>query len=201
MISKLLRQQAAPEVDIDVFTGDLTEYHYFLAVFEEVVEQKIDDARGRLSRLIKYTDREPKEMIKHCIQHPTNIGYKNARSLLEQKYGNPHSIIAAYRKEIKMWPQLKPADDAAFKKLHISLLKCESVTNGQTWNALDTPEVMCLVLSNLPGHTRERWSKSDMSIRRRYSREPDFAEPLLLVTNKLRRQRLARINNSETKNH
>ena len=201
MMSKLLRQQAAPEVDIDVFTGDLTEYHYFLAVFEEVVEKKIDDARGRLSRLIKYTDREPKEMIKHCIQHPTNIGYKNARSLLEQKYGNPHSIIAAYRKEIKIWPQLKPADDAAFKKLHISLLKCESVTNGQTWNALDTPEVMCLVLSNLPGHTRERWSKSDMSIRRRYSREPDFAEPLLLVTNKLRRQRLARINNSETKNH
>ena len=37
MMSKLLRQQAAPEVDFDVFTGDPTEYHYFLAVFEEVV--------------------------------------------------------------------------------------------------------------------------------------------------------------------
>ena len=114
MMSKLLRQQAAPEVDIDVFTGDPTEYHYFLAVFEEVVEKKIDDARGRLTRLIKYTGGEPIEMIKHCIQQPANIGYKNARSLLEQKYGNPHSIIAAYRREIKTWPQLKPADGAVF---------------------------------------------------------------------------------------
>ena len=97
MMSKLLRQQAAPEVDIDVFTGDPTKYHYFLAVFEEVVEKKIDDARVRLTRLIKYTSGEPKEMIKHCIQQPANIGYKNARPLLEQKYGNPHSIIAEGR--------------------------------------------------------------------------------------------------------
>ena len=37
MMSKLLMQQAAPEVDFDVFTGDPTKYHYFLAVFEEVV--------------------------------------------------------------------------------------------------------------------------------------------------------------------
>ena len=144
-------------------------------------EKKIDDARGRLTRLIKDTDEEPKEMIKHCIQQPANIRYKNARSLLEQKYGNPHSIIAAYRKEIKAWPQLKPADGAAFQKLHNFLIKCESATYGQTWNALDTPEMMCLVLSKLPGHTRERWNRSVMSIRRRYSREPDFADLIHFV--------------------
>ena len=43
MMSKLLRQQAAPDVDIDIFSGDPVEYHYFIAVFEEVVEKKIDD--------------------------------------------------------------------------------------------------------------------------------------------------------------
>ena len=181
MISKLLRQQAAPEVDIDVFTGEPTKYHYFLAVFEEVVEKKVDDARGRLTRLIKYTDGEPKEMIKHCIQQPANIGYKNARSLLEQKYGNPHSIIAAYRKEIKAWPQLIPADGAAFQKLHNFLIKCESATYGQTWNTLDTPGMICLVLSKLPGHTRERWNRSVMFVWRRYSREPDFSDLIHFV--------------------
>ena len=134
-----------------------------------------------MTRFIKYTDGEPKEIIKHCIQQPANIGYKNARSLLEQKYGNPCSIIAAYRKEIKAWPQLKPADGAAFQKLHNFLIKCESATYGQTWNALDTPEMMCLVLSKLPGHIRERWNRSVMSIRRRYSREPDFADLIHFV--------------------
>ena len=60
-------------------------------------------------------------MIKDCIHQPANTGYKNARPLLEQKYGNPHRIIAAYRKEIKTWPKLKPADVATFKNSTIFL--------------------------------------------------------------------------------
>ena len=95
-MSKLLRQQPAPDVDIDIFSGDPFHYHYFITAFEEVVEKKIDNPRGRLARLVRYTDGEPKKMIKHCIQQPVSVGYKNARSLLEEKYGNPHYIVAAY---------------------------------------------------------------------------------------------------------
>ena len=40
---------------------------------------------------------------------------------------------------------------------------------------------MCLVLSKLLGHTRERWNKSVMSIRRRYSKEADFADLIHFV--------------------
>ena len=131
MMSKLLRQQAAPDVDIDIFSGDPVDYHYFIAVFEEVVEKKIDDPRGRLARLIRYTDGEPKEMIKQCIQQAASVGYKNARSLLEKKYGNSHYKVAAYRKEVKSWPQLKPADGAAYRRFYNFLLKCESATYEQ----------------------------------------------------------------------
>ena len=129
MMSKLLRQQA--DVDIDIFTSDPVDYNYFIAVFDEVVEKKIDDPRGRLTRLTKYTDGQPKEMIKHYIQQPAAVGYKNARSLLEEKYGNPHQILAAYHKEIKSWPQIKPANGIAHIKFYIFLLKCGSATLGQ----------------------------------------------------------------------
>ena len=120
-------------------------------------------------------------MIKDCIHQPANTRYKNARPLLEQKYGNPHRIIAAYRKEIKTQPKLKPADGATFQNLHNFLIKCESATYGQTWNALDTSEVLCLVLSKLPGHTRKRWNRTVMSTWRKYSREPDFADLIQFV--------------------
>ena len=129
MMSKLLRQQA--DVDIDIFTSDPVDYNYFIAVFDEVVEKKIDDPEGRLTRLTKYTDGQPKEMIKHCIQQPAAVGYKNARSLLVEKYGNPHQILAAYHKEIKSGPQIKPADGIAYIKFYIFLLKCGSATLGQ----------------------------------------------------------------------
>ena len=41
--------------------------------------------------------------------------------------------------------------------------------------------MMCLVLSKLPGHTRKRQNRSVMSIRRRYSRELDFANLIHFV--------------------
>ena len=71
MMSKLLRQQAAP--DVDIFNGDPVDDHYFIAVFDEVIEKKIDDPWGRLTRLIKYTDSQPNEMIKR-IQQPAVVG-------------------------------------------------------------------------------------------------------------------------------
>ena len=72
-----------------------------MALFKEVVESKIDDPRGRLTRLIKYTTGDAKEFIKHCIQLPSNEGFKNAKYLLEKVYGNLHKILVSYRRVIK----------------------------------------------------------------------------------------------------
>ena len=96
ILYKLLQQQAAPEVDIEYFNGNSLNYHYFMAPFSEVVETKIDNPRGRLTRLIKYTMEEPKELIKHCIHLPHDRGYQTAVTLLEKTYGNPHKILSSY---------------------------------------------------------------------------------------------------------
>ena len=68
MMSKRFRQQAAPEIDTDVFNGKPTENHYFLSIFEEVVEKEIDDASSKITRLVKYIDWEPNKMI-----HPRGV--------------------------------------------------------------------------------------------------------------------------------
>ena len=48
MMYKLLLQQSAPDIEIDVFDGNLLEFNYFTLLFEEV-ESKIEDPRGRLT--------------------------------------------------------------------------------------------------------------------------------------------------------
>ena len=48
----------------------MLEYHCFVALIREVVQSKIDDPRGKLTRLIKHTASNAKELIKHCIQVP-----------------------------------------------------------------------------------------------------------------------------------
>lgn len=73
-MSKMLREQAMPDIDTHIFTGDPVDYRYIIKVFDEMFKKKIDNPRGRLTRLIKYIDGQPKEMIKHCIQQPATVG-------------------------------------------------------------------------------------------------------------------------------
>ena len=44
MMCDLLYHKSAPEVEIKTFRGGPLEYHYFFAVFREVVELKNDDS-------------------------------------------------------------------------------------------------------------------------------------------------------------
>ena len=76
MLCKHIQQQGAPEVEIDTFSGDPLEYHYFMELFKEIVEKKIEDPRGRLTILIKYSDEEVKVLTKHCIQQPPSEEYE-----------------------------------------------------------------------------------------------------------------------------
>ena len=100
MMCKLLSQQSAPNVDIDVFDGNPLEFNYFMSIFEEMVESKVVDPRGRLTRLINYTNGEAKELVNHCIQQLTEVCYDNAKNLLVRRYGDPHKILSAYCLEI-----------------------------------------------------------------------------------------------------
>ena len=54
VLCQFLKQQSAPDLDIDVFNGNPLNFKYFMTWFREVVERKIEDAHGQLTRLIKY---------------------------------------------------------------------------------------------------------------------------------------------------
>ena len=55
VMMKLVDLHTAPGVDLDELRGDPLEYTYFRAAFRDVVERKVTDPRGRLTRLLKYT--------------------------------------------------------------------------------------------------------------------------------------------------
>ena len=184
MMCNLLRHQSAPNVEIEIFTGNPLDYHYFMSVFKEVVEYKIDDPRGRLVRLLKYTEGEARETIKHCIQQPVDIGYDRAKLLLEQYYGDPHRILAAYRKEVKSWPLLKPGDTSSYRKFYNFLIKCESIMSQQQWNSLNSPDILCTLTSKLPGNTRDKWNRKVLSIRRHRAEDPELADFIDFINDK-----------------
>ena len=60
-----------------------------MVLLHEMVEKRVGNPRGKLTRLIKYNKGYAKEIIKHCVQQPPVHGFKNAKALLKRTYGNP----------------------------------------------------------------------------------------------------------------
>ena len=104
-----------------------------------------------------------------------------AKKLLQQKYGNPYSITSMYRKEIKSWPQLNNGDGGSFRKFYNFLVKCGNITKSREWNPLDTPDVICMLLSKLHEKIRHKWVRAVMDVRTKEHREGTLGDFIKLI--------------------
>ena len=171
MLYQLVKEQSAPSVDIEVFDGNPLHYTYFRSMFREAVEKRIKDPQGKFTQLINLTSREAKELVKPFIHDRQQCGFANAMRLLEKQYGNPHKLLASYRKEIKQMTKIKPGDAATYRRLFNFLIKCQSLEYGSQ-NPLDTPDVICMILAKIPGYLQNRWNRNVQKIRKVQMREP-----------------------------
>ena len=156
-----------------------------MSIFEEMVESKVIDPRDRLTRLINYTKAEARELVKHCIQQPTEVCYDSAKNLLIKRYGDPHKILSAYRLEIKKWPQVRQGDATAYRKFYNFPLICQSLTDDRNWNLFISPDLLCTLISKLSMPVGNRWNRRVQFTRKNQLREPDLADFIKFLTKKL----------------
>ena len=123
-----------------------------MSIFRESVEKKIEYPKGRLTRLIQYIRGEAKDLIKNFINDRPEHGYNNAIAVRHRQYGNPHTLLSSYNKEVRQMVPLKSGDATAFRKLFNFLIKCQTIEVDGHYNPLDTTEIICTVLSKLPLH-------------------------------------------------
>ena len=109
IVCRLMKQQSAPETDIDCFYVNPLTFRDFMAIFKEVVENRIDDHLRWLIRLIKYTKGDAKKLIMDCLHQPAREERDIAKMLLGKTYSGSNQLLG--KKEMKKWQQLK-LDDA-----------------------------------------------------------------------------------------
>ena len=131
------------------------------------------DQRGRLTRLIKYTEGEPKDLIKHLV-HDTVECYTKAINLLDKEYGNPHLISCTYIKELRGWKPVKEHDASSFKKLFRFLLKCQAYKSEDRLQELDSTDMIKTVLSKVHNCIQARWARKALDVRKNRSRDVNF---------------------------
>ena len=125
--------------------------------------------------MIQYTKGEAKDLVKNCIYLPSEQEYREAMRILHNRYGDPHKILAVYRKEIKEWPAVKASDAAGFRRFFNFLVKCKSLLSENKMNILiNNPDVICMLLSKLPIYLQDRWNRKVYKLRCSDEREAEL---------------------------
>ena len=138
---------------------------------------RVTDSADRLYCLDQHLVGEPKELISGCLHIEPDEGYKEARRLLQRKYGDPYKDSTAYMSRLTEWPILKYDDGPALKSFYIFLSKCNCAMKTISHVAvLNHPPNMQAVVQKLPFALQTKWRENVVKTRRKDGKVASLTE-------------------------
>ena len=152
-------KHSIPRADLEKFDGDVTKFHSFIKRFDTTIGSKLTDDGEKLAYLERLTKGEANRVVRLCVTLPPNEGYKEARKMLDEFYGDMDEITHAYVNEIVNWPNLKAGNAKEFTSFRIMLKACHHALKAGNLEAkdLDNPKTMKKIVSKLPYLMQDKW--------------------------------------------
>ena len=101
---QFLRRLHLPKMTMETFDGDVMKFAGFLHQFENNILSKTDDDEERLYYLDQMTSGKPNDIVKTCLHLPPGEGYREARRLLDKRYGDKSQVTTTLVTKILAWP-------------------------------------------------------------------------------------------------
>ena len=155
------KQNKLPEMEPEIFSGDLLTFPTWLASFETLIEGNTKSPQDRLHYLGKYTAGEAKNCIRGYFTLNSVDTYDRAKHALITRYGDKYRLGEAFKKQLNEWPAIKPGDGIGLRKLSDFLQHCEAAMQTiVTLQCLNTAEENGKILKKLPRYITDRWSRT-----------------------------------------
>ena len=183
-IQLLLHQQqeaimalTLPQPEVPVFSGDPIGYCEFVRAFENLVERKTSSPSTRLYYLLQYTSGSVQDLVRSCLTMPDDIGYKEARRLLAERYGQPYNIATAYVDRVINGAPIRAEDGPSLQKFSILLTSCRNTLNEIGYlNRLENPDSLRKIVERLPYPLRLKWRDLVDAISQKEGRDPNLKD-------------------------
>ncbi|KAA0194246.1 hypothetical protein HAZT_HAZT000144, partial [Hyalella azteca] len=148
-----------PKRQLNVFDGsDLTVFRTFLTAFENLFEKACTSDSNKLAYLGQYTAGKARKLVDSCNHYDASAGYKKAKLLLKEEYGNELKIANSFLNILNDWPSIDYDNSDALGELSLFLTKCSNyMSNMSSLNHLNSPKEIMNIIMKLPYRLRERW--------------------------------------------
>ena len=122
--------------------------------------------------LVQYTAGDVQELVRSCLTMSPEEGYREARRLLKEKYGQNYKIAAAYVDRLTKGPPLKTEDGGALQKFSILLTSCKNALKDIGYlSKVENPDALKRIVERLPYGLRQKWREVVDDVIQRQSRD------------------------------
>ena len=174
---KMLDMLSLPKLDLPEFKGDSLQYGSFMNAFDSCVDKTRVDDGAKLSRLLQSCKGKAAEVLKPCHEMKPEIGYKRARQLLKERFGNEWRISQAWIKKISIGGMLKPNSPEALQDLADDVRGCiEALKALDRINDIDSQGGMLKIIDRLPLYLQSRWRRNAVDFLDRYNKYPNIED-------------------------
>ena len=166
-----------PQPEVPKFNGDPTKYKTFIIAFDARIQARVANDADRLYYIDQYLTGEPKDLIGGCLHLEPDVGYKEARRLLDKEYGDPYKVSNAFIPRLSNWPVIKYDDDPSLKRFSLFLTKCNNAMKAIThMTVLNRPPNMQSVVQKLPNNLQTKWRETVVKCRIKDGRIAGFED-------------------------
>ncbi len=175
-LATLIGVLQAPKVTLMTFDGNPLEYHTFIRCVEDNIEKFIQDSASRLSRLIQQCTGEAERVIRCCRDMSPEIGYRRAKHLLKERFGDKYVISNLWVK------QLTEENHLPLREYADSLRSCyEALVAMGAPNELNNGGALTKLLLKLPPYLQNRWKSHSYRARKEFGRVPTLLDVVTFI--------------------
>ena len=143
-----------------VFSGDPLEYASWKSAFETLIEQKQIPEAEKIHYLKRYLSGKARECVEGYFMYSSEYSYKDAKALLDKRFGDVFVLQNAFRDKLEAMPKLQGNDYVGLQKYSDFLRQCASAAKViPSLNALSDIRENMRMQAKLPNWLVKRWAR------------------------------------------
>lgn len=174
----LVESLQLPKSELSSFDGNPLHYWSFIRRFDYTMERDTISDGAKLNALLQFCTGKARELLRCCEVRPPEEGYRLARKLLKDRFGDANKISQAWIKKTCDRPYL--AGNSELQEYADELRCCKETLEATGYlQELDNGQNLKTIVEKLPQRLRTRWLGKNQEIKR--ERLPRFEDVVQFV--------------------
>ena len=162
-----------PRIEITKFSGNPMDYDTFMATFDELIDSRTSDSQIKLTRLLQYTEGIAHQSLKYTALIGGTEGYRQAREILKERYGNKYVVSQKIISNLKDGPSVSKTNDMVMLADEIKAGHTALESLGMT-GEIKSQQCIQDILTRFPNYVRNKWKKHSLKHKKSQTTYPSF---------------------------